>query len=62
MFVDPGEEQREKELWIKRWNTMKNWVDAEAENIDNANCCTGTLILVKRAMEAVEEMTDDEQV
>jgi hypothetical protein len=60
MFVDPGEEQRERELWIKRWNTMKNWLAEEIEKDYHDDCCYGTLNMVQNAMSVVEGMTEDE--
>lgn len=49
----------ENELWLKRWNTLKNFLNAEMQDPDYGDCCHATMQHLDNAMQLIEQMTDE---
>jgi hypothetical protein len=51
--------EEERDLWIKRWNTVKNFVIDNQQDGDRSNPEIGTLLEVEALMETLEETFND---
>lgn len=51
-------EAEEKLLWIKRWNTIKNYLNDQIAAPDNNDCCYGTLEQVRWLVNSLENITE----
>lgn len=49
----------EEDIWLKRWNTLKNRIQWEMKEEGLDNPTYGTLLQIHRIMEAIEELEDD---